>query len=1143
MKKRCMGCMNEYDEGLEICPYCGFVEGSEPESPLHMQAGTYLADRYIVGRVMGYGGFGVTYVGWDAKLEQKVAIKEYLPSEFSTRAPGSPELTIYGGDKAAQFSKGLEKFTDEAKRLAKFQNTTGIVKVFDSFEENETAYIVMECLEGETLAAKLKREGPMPVGEAITLLMPIMESLETVHKEGILHRDIAPDNIFITKSGDAKLIDFGAARYATTAYSMSLTVLIKPGFSPEEQYRTRGDQGPHTDVYSMAATLYKAVTGKTPPDSLKRRVEFEKSNRDILLPIRKFAKDISENTENAIMNALNVRIEDRTPTMKAFIDELKSDNVKRVGNKIRRIDLLRWPLWAKITVPVAAMLIIATGVLFGMGVIGFRSNLQEEIEIPEGMARIPNVINTELSSAEETLEDLGLHLFVEGQEFSDDIPANFIQSQSPSGGSVMDKMISVNVCISAGIDGEVVPNVYGLTLDEAKAQLKKNTFTCEVTEEYDAVVAAGCVIGQSVEAGKEAAKGSVVTLTISKGRDPSKSYPVQEVKVVDFVGMSSNEVVKKAAEAGIMVKISEKKYSDSVEKDVVMKQSISAGSVITNDKVVELTVSLGKKTVIVPYVVGATEASAFETLSAKELKVTVSYEYSDSFASGLVLSQSINAKEEVAPDTEVCIVVSKGADTFSVPNVVGTSEDNARNILNGNGLRINVAYVESDAVAEGYVIDQTPISGEVKAGDTVTVTVSGKKATFAVPNVVGKSETVARNTLTGKGLQVSVAHAASSTVAEGTVISQSPASGSVKEGETVTITVSSGKPSYAVASVVGQTQSAATGTLKKQGFAVSVSEKYDSSVESGKVIEQSPEAGSSQREGSTITIVVSKGKQPVTVTFDARGGSVGKNSSTVYLTSAYGALPTPSREYYTFIGWYTQAVGGTEITSDSTVSDSADHTLYAQWKENEWSGWVLSSAVPSGAKIVDEKWTYTLREYTSNSASSLSGWTRYDSSYTWSDYGTWSDWSTSVASSSDYRQIDTKTVTDREGYTNYHYWIYRASDGYGCGTKGYITSKGKKCTEYDEIDLTYPLGTEIVDNVILYGKYDSSMFSHSWDCYWFFGGSTWVDAVTHTEYKYRDRSKIYTYYYYRDLDKETTSDPTGQSNVSDVVRYVRYQAK
>ncbi len=868
MNKRCMGCMNEYSEEFEICPYCGFIENSEPESPLHMEPGTYLADRYIVGRVVGYGGFGVTYIGWDAKLEQKVAIKEYLPSEFSTRAPGHSKLTIYSGDKAEQFSKGLNQFVDEAKRLAKFQNTTGIVKVFDSFEENQTAYIIMEYLDGETLAAKLKRDGVMPADDAIALLMPIMESLETVHEEGILHRDIAPDNIFITKDGDAKLIDFGAARYATTGYSMSLTVLIKPGFSPEEQYRTRGDQGPYTDVYSMAATLYRTITGKTPPDSLKRRVEFEKSDKDILFPLHKFAKDIPESTENAIMNALNVRIEDRTPTMAAFIGELKSDNVKRVGNKIRRIDLLRWPLWAKISVPIVALALIVTGVLFGLGIIGFDSNLKSETEIPEGMTRIPNVVNTELHSAEDKLKELDLRIFVEGQEYSNDIPMNFIKSQTPGGGAVVDKMTNINVHISAGIDGEVVPDLYGLPVEDAKAQLEALSFVCETTEDFDATIAAGCVMKQSVEAGKEAAKGSTITLTISKGRDPSKEYPAKEVKVINFVGMSYNDAIKSAAKAELVIKVSEKKYSDSVPENTVMAQSIPVDSVITNDKVIELTVSLGKKTVVVPYVIGATETNAKAMLGEKELKVTVEYKNSDSFAAGLVMSQSVEAKKEVTPGTEVKITVSKGAASFAVPNVVGKSEASAKSTLNGKGLKVSVTYAKDSSVAEGNVIGQTPSSGNVKAGDTVT------------------------------------------------------------------IKVSSGKPTYAVANVVGKTQSNATDTLKNQGFKVSVSEDYSSSVESGKVIRQNPNAGSSQIEGSTISIVVSKGKQPITVTL-VNGNSV--NTKTVYFGETYGTLPTPTKTGYKFVGWVSLDDPFTVITSSTKVSKSSDHKLIASWEDNDYT--------------------------------------------------------------------------------------------------------------------------------------------------------------------------------------------------------------
>ena len=252
----CMGCMEKFSDEYQVCPYCGYIVGTKAAEALHIEPGSVLHDRYIVGRVLGFGGFGITYIGWDALLEQKVAIKEYLPSEFSTRMPGVTQVTVFNGDKKEQFRDGMKRFVDEAKRLARFHQCDGIVKVFDSFEDNNTAYIVMEYLQGETLAERLKREGTIPPEQAVEMLIPVIRSLKVVHAEGIIHRDIAPDNIFITLDGQVKLIDFGAARYATTSHSRSLTVIVKPGYSPEEQYRSRGDQGSHTDTYAIGAVLY-----------------------------------------------------------------------------------------------------------------------------------------------------------------------------------------------------------------------------------------------------------------------------------------------------------------------------------------------------------------------------------------------------------------------------------------------------------------------------------------------------------------------------------------------------------------------------------------------------------------------------------------------------------------------------------------------------------------------------------------------------------------------------------------------------------------------------------------------------------------------------------------------------------------------
>ena len=145
MNRRCLGCMEFFASEFDVCPHCGYVVGTPAEETIHMAPSTLLHDRYIVGRVLGYGGFGVTYIGWDGKLEQKVAIKEYLPGEFSTRMPGQTQVTVLKGDKNEQFYDGLKKFVEEAKHLAKFQNEEGIVKIFDAFEElsrikNESGY-------------------------------------------------------------------------------------------------------------------------------------------------------------------------------------------------------------------------------------------------------------------------------------------------------------------------------------------------------------------------------------------------------------------------------------------------------------------------------------------------------------------------------------------------------------------------------------------------------------------------------------------------------------------------------------------------------------------------------------------------------------------------------------------------------------------------------------------------------------------------------------------------------------------------------------------------------------------------------------------------------------------------------------------
>ena len=522
---RCLGCMTEYPSEYGVCPHCGYEPGTPAESALHMQPGSILAGRYLIGRVIGYGGFGVTYIGWDDTLRQRVAIKEYLPSEFATRAVGQTQVTVFSGNKAQQFADGMAKFIDEAKRLVKFQNEPGIVRVYDSFEANNTAYIVMEYLDGETLTAYLDREGKVPVEQAIKMLTPVIRSLEAVHKVGIIHRDIAPDNIMLTKDGHVKLIDFGAARYATTSHSRSLTVIIKPGYSPEEQYRSRGDQGPHTDVYALAAVLYRMVTGITPPDALERRAFYENKKKDILIPVSKNCK-IEKSKENAILNAMNVRIEDRTKTAEDFLKELTSTTpVKRLAGKIKAIDLMKWPLWAKIIIPVGGAAAVVLIALLLTGRIGFTNDLITSFTMGADMTRVPSVINCSVGVAQDDLDAQELTSVISGRETSDTIPANMVLRQGIDAGEVVPKGSSVELYVSAAaepvVEDGTMPDVSFYTAAEAQAMLEQLGAIVTVEEEYSSDVADGLVIRASVGYGEPLAEGDAVTLYVSLGPDPA----------------------------------------------------------------------------------------------------------------------------------------------------------------------------------------------------------------------------------------------------------------------------------------------------------------------------------------------------------------------------------------------------------------------------------------------------------------------------------------------------------------------------------------------------------------------------------------------------------------------------------------------
>ncbi len=267
---QCPNCFAQ-KTGPALCRECGYPAKSDNRPGVHLQPGTLLLNRYNTGRILGQGGFGTTYLGWDDRLHVKVAIKEYYPSNLISRVQGASAVIPFSDEHAESFAAGLTKFLDEARVLARLRDIKEIVGVQDFFEENATAYLVMELLEGRTMKKYLSDNGgKLDVRRTLSVLGPIMKALQTIHEQGLIHRDISPDNIFLTNSGERKLLDFGAARQAVGGQGGGFTVILKPGFAPPEQYSNEGTQGPWSDVYAICATTYLALTGKTPPDATAR---------------------------------------------------------------------------------------------------------------------------------------------------------------------------------------------------------------------------------------------------------------------------------------------------------------------------------------------------------------------------------------------------------------------------------------------------------------------------------------------------------------------------------------------------------------------------------------------------------------------------------------------------------------------------------------------------------------------------------------------------------------------------------------------------------------------------------------------------------------------------------------------------------
>ncbi len=334
----CINCMEEKGAG-SICSYCGFDESRFTPHPSSLRLRTFLHDRYLIGRVLGQGGFGITYLGFDTGLyNKKVAIKEYFPSQLVSRAVSTATIVPMEGERDAFFQQGLNSFLEEARNILKFSENPSIVNVYDFFKAHGTGYMAMEFIEGITLADFLTQQGgKISINAAKEIVLPLLDTLEELHAARLYHRDISPHNIMITRQQLPVLIDFGAARYVVGKQSNSLSLVVKPGYSPFEQYTSRGEIGSWTDIYACGATLYVMISGCMPPPSPDR------IQKDDLRPPSRLLTNLSaqqvsgKKLDNLLLHALAVDKSDRFETIAEFKAALKDLDIAEKKRSTRII--------------------------------------------------------------------------------------------------------------------------------------------------------------------------------------------------------------------------------------------------------------------------------------------------------------------------------------------------------------------------------------------------------------------------------------------------------------------------------------------------------------------------------------------------------------------------------------------------------------------------------------------------------------------------------------------------------------------------------------------------------------------------------------------------------------------------------------
>ena len=505
----CMGCMREKAEGVAKCLKCGYVEGS-PYLPSYLVPRSVLAERYLVGKVVGYNGSGATYIGYDMIMNCKVKIREYMPENLASREKGNPEVKVNAGSEIQYKSLKMD-FMDLARNLVKLASLSEVEHVNDMFEANGTVYVIYEYIEGMTLTEFLKKNGGyLSWEDTKQLFMPLLSCLNAIHTSELIHRGISPDTILVDRSGNLKLTSFDIAP-SRTARS-ELVAQLFAGYAAPEQYTSSAWQGNYTDVYAIAATIYRTLTGTMPVEAISR------VSNDNLVAASSLNPSIPKNVSNALSKAMTLSPEKRTETVAGLISELSEvmdfgeapiileDEPKAEAGdepKKKMKDSTKYTLIALgVTVPVLVILIIILmGVLFpsekpkdnnsSIDINSvFASSDKEEDENSSEVNYLYSIPDFERRNIDSVINDNDYKekfVFEVEEVFDEQYPEKTILTQSVEAGTPVEKNgTKIKLTVSRGSKYRTLPDLVGEDFDVAESKLsalkifcKKETLTGE----------------------------------------------------------------------------------------------------------------------------------------------------------------------------------------------------------------------------------------------------------------------------------------------------------------------------------------------------------------------------------------------------------------------------------------------------------------------------------------------------------------------------------------------------------------------------------------------------------------------------------------------------------------------------------------